>query len=174
MRGGGRLWFAILALAAALAGLAVIVPVRLTRAQAPPAGPAQPIAFSHQLHAGQYRIDCQYCHAEARRSPYAGLPSVKRCLGCHAITAAGRPEIQKLVGYLQRGEPIPWVRLHKLAGFVYFSHQAHLEAGLTCQACHGAVETMAVAARLAPLTMGWCIECHARRQGPLDCVSCHH
>jgi mono/diheme cytochrome c family protein len=57
--------------------------------------PAQPIEFSHVVHAGSYGIDCQYCHADARRSPYAGLPSVERCMGCHKIVAAqGNPEVQ--------------------------------------------------------------------------------
>ena len=72
-----------------------------TRGQA--AGPAQPIAFNHQVHAAQYKIDCQYCHADARRSEYAGIPSVSRCMGCHKITAADRPEVQKLAGFFTEG-----------------------------------------------------------------------
>ena len=41
--------------------------------------------------------------------------------------------------------------------------------------CHGPVKTMAAAAQFAPLTMGWCVECHAQRKAPLpDCVMCHH
>ena len=59
--------------------------------------PRQPVPFSHKLHAGDYRIDCQYCHAEARRSAYAGIPSIKRCMGCHQIVGAQRPEVQDLV-----------------------------------------------------------------------------
>jgi mono/diheme cytochrome c family protein len=137
--------------------------------------PAQPIEFSHAIHAGSYGIACQYCHAEARRSTYAGLPSVERCMGCHKIVAAqGNPEVQKLHQYWTRREPIPWVRIHKLAGFVYFPHKRHVLAGLACQACHGPVEAMQRVAQVAPLTMGWCVACHAERRGPLDCVVCHH
>jgi hypothetical protein len=144
-------------------------------------------------------MDCQYCHADARRSEYAGLPSVERCLGCHRITAADRPEIQKLAGYAAKGDPIPWVRVFKVPEFTYFPHKPHVRSGVTCQTCHGPVETMTTAAgttgpRLvndvlnltglrpaAPaLTMGWCVECHRTEnatrgtRAPLDCVTCHH
>ena len=168
-----------------------------TRGQA--AGPAQPIAFSHQIHAGQYKIDCQYCHADARRSEYAGIPSVSRCMGCHRITAADRPEVQKLAGFFNKNEPIPWVRVFKVPEYVYFPHKPHIRANVTCQTCHGPVETMAVveartgqnlandllnlvglARSSTPLTMGWCVECHTtmnakeKTKAPLECVTCHH
>jgi hypothetical protein len=160
---------------------------------------AQPIAFPHNIHVQTYKMDCQYCHADARRSEYAGLPSVERCLGCHRITAADRPEIQKLAGYAAKGDPIPWVRVFKVPEFTYFPHKPHVRSGVTCQTCHGPVETMTTAAgttgpRLvndvlnltglrpaAPaLTMGWCVECHRTEnatrgtRAPLDCVTCHH
>jgi mono/diheme cytochrome c family protein len=150
---------------------------RLPAAAPPPVapGPAQPIEFSHAIHAGSYGIACQYCHAEARRSTFAGVPSVARCMGCHKIVAAqGNPEVQKLHRYWDRKEAIPWVRVHKLAGFVYFPHKRHVQAGLPCQTCHGPVETMQRVAQVAPLTMGWCVSCHAERRAPLDCVVCHH
>ena len=141
--------------------------------QAPP--PVQPIEFSHAVHAGSYGIDCQYCHADARRGVYAGLPSVQRCMGCHKLVAAqGNPEVQKLTEHWSTKQPIPWVRVHKVPGFVEFPHRRHIEVGLACQTCHGPVETMQRVAQVAPLTMGWCISCHAERKGPLDCVTCHH
>ncbi len=157
------------------------------------AGPAQPIAFSHQIHAGQFKIDCQYCHSDARRSEYAGLPSVSRCMGCHKITAADRAEIKKLAEYFNRNQPIPWVRVYKVPEYVYFPHKAHIRAEVTCQTCHGQVETMAVvsaktgqsivndvlnlvglARTSPPLTMGWCVECHRAKKATLDCAVCHH
>ena len=163
----------------------VIVYVRSMAAppyQPPPPAPAplapapvQPIEFSHVVHAGSYGLACQYCHADARRSSYAGLPSVQRCMGCHKLVAAqGNPEVGKLQQYAQRGEAIPWVRIHKLAGFVHFPHKRHVQVGLACQACHGPVERMQRVAQIAPLTMGWCVQCHSERRGPLDCVTCHH
>ena len=160
----------------------------------------QPIAFPHNVHVQQYKMDCQYCHSDARRSEYAGLPSVERCLGCHKITAADRPEIQKLAEYAAKQEPIPWVRVFKVPEFTYFPHKAHVRAEVACQTCHGPVETMTTAAaasagpqltddvlRLAgfrpappPLSMGWCLDCHREQNAargtaaPLDCVACHH
>ncbi len=160
----------------------------------------QPIAFPHNVHVQTYKIDCQYCHADARRSEYAGLPSVTRCMGCHKITAADRPEIKKLAEYAAKSEPIPWVRINHVPEFVYFPHKAHLRAGLRCQTCHGPVETMTTfGARTGPrlgndllnlvglrppppaLTMGWCVDCHRAEnakspatRAPLDCVTCHH
>jgi mono/diheme cytochrome c family protein len=165
-----------------------------------PGAPRQPIFFSHLIHAGSFKIDCQYCHADARRSEYAGLPSVERCVGCHKIIGVqDNPEIGKIHQYAQRGAPIPWVRVFKVPEFTYFPHKAHIRANLPCQGCHGAIEQMRVVGgqtgprlfndltRLVglkpappPLTMGWCVECHRSqnatqgRQAPLDCVACHH
>jgi hypothetical protein len=185
-----------------LALLAVLIVVALSTWSRQPAAAKpseQPIAFPHNVHVQTYKIDCQYCHSDARRSEYAGLPSVTRCMGCHKITAADRPEIKKLADYAAKGEPIPWVRVYKMPEFTYFPHKAHVRAEIKCQDCHGPVETMTTVAastgpRIAndlvtliglkpggpPLTMGWCIECHrdynARKQtkAPLDCVTCHH
>lgn len=137
-------------------------------------GPQQPILFSHKIHAGDFGMNCQYCHADARRSPYAGIPSVKRCMGCHQITAAQKPEVQKLQQYWKDGRAIPWVRLHKLPGYVYFPHKRHVAKAIECEKCHGPVKTMTLVTQHSPLTMGWCVECHAERKAPLDCVACHH
>jgi hypothetical protein len=148
-------------------------------AQAPIApAPKQPILFSHKIHAGDFKIDCQYCHADARRSAYAGLPSIKRCMGCHQIVASKdaelQKEVEKLRAHWKEAKPVEWVRIHKLAGFVYFPHKRHVQTGLACQQCHGEVQTMTEIAQVAPLTMGWCVSCHAERKAPLDCVVCHH
>ena len=143
-------------------------------------GPVQPIFFSHVIHAGSMQIACQYCHAQARRSSVAGIPSVERCMGCHKIVAAeGNPEVQKLQGYWDRKEPIPWVRVFRLPEYVQFTHKQHILSGVQCQTCHGRVEAMervaATTGQNLPndllnltgmnvpptkLTMGWCVECH--------------
>src|SRR5512144_67435 len=88
----------------------------------------QPINFPHNIHAGTYKIDCQYCHSDARRSESAGIPPVERCMGCHKITAADRPEIKKLAEFAARRESIPWTRVYKLPEFTYFPHKAHVRA----------------------------------------------
>lgn len=165
-----------------------------------PGAPAQPIFFSHLIHAGSFGIDCQYCHTGARRGVSAGLPSVDRCMGCHKIIGAqDNPEIRKIHDYWNRREPIRWVRIFKVPEFTYFPHKPHVRAGLACQTCHGPVDRMRVVGattgrRLAndllnlvglrpappPLTMGWCVDCHREQNrarganAPLDCVACHH
>jgi mono/diheme cytochrome c family protein len=165
-----------------------------------PGAPRQPIFFSHLIHAGSFQIDCQFCHADARRSEYAGLPSVDRCMGCHKVIGAqDNPEIAKIHDYARRGEPIPWVRVFKIPEFTYFPHKPHVTARVACQACHGPIEQMRVVGALTgprltndlarlvglkpappPLTMGWCVDCHRtenatkKAQAPLDCVGCHH
>jgi len=81
------------------------------------------INFPHNVHVQTYKIDCQYCHADARRSEYAGLPSVTRCMGCHKITAADTPEIKKLAEYAAKGEPVPWLRVFKVPEYAHFPHK---------------------------------------------------
>ena len=134
----------------------------------------QPIAFSHAHHAGEYRIDCEFCHAYARRGPVAGIPSVERCAGCHRTILSERPEILKLLDYWENREPIPWLRVHDLPDYVRFTHKAHLRAGLDCAHCHGDVTGMDIAVQVEPLTMGWCVDCHEARDASRDCLVCHY
>jgi hypothetical protein len=123
-------------------------------------GPAQPIFFSHRRHAGEYEIECLYCHSNTDKSPVAPVPAVQTCLGCHRVVQAASTEIQKLRGYEQNGEPIPWERIYKLADFVQFNHSRHVLAEVDCEECHGKVEETDVLYQWSSLTMGWCLECH--------------
>lgn len=188
--------------------------------------PAQPIAFSHRLHAGELRIDCRYCHSGVETSRTAGLPPADRCMNCHAFVSAPRdailaekaaaaregraeapvvsPEIAKLraaAGRRPDGSrdpaadpaPLEWTRVHDLPDHAVFDHRAHVARGVECRACHGPVETMERVRQTAPLTMGWCVECHrinpAVGKGAvppglghervadhvtLDCAACHY
>lgn len=131
-----------------------------------PAAPAQPIAFSHTLHAGQYKIDCLYCHTATDVSQTATIPSVETCMGCHRVVQTQKPEIQKLAGYAARGEPIPWARVYHLPEFVQFNHARHVRAGVECQECHGPVEEMDAVYQFSTLRMGWCLECHTQPAPP--------
>ncbi len=140
--------------------------------------PEQPIAYSHKLHAGDMHIPCLYCHFNAERGKHAGVPPMSVCLGCHGAgqgqVAANRPEIAKLTaiaekgsytdddGVIHEGGMVHWARVHKLPDHVFFSHQWHVKAGVACQTCHGPVETMTVVRQYAPLTMGWCLDCHRK------------
>lgn len=135
----------------------------------------QPIAFPHDQHAGgqpgQNNMDCQYCHYSAERSVSAGIPSVSSCWGCHQVVPGGNApeEVAKIQGYVQRGEPIPWVRIYKVSDHVHFPHMRHLDAGLECQLCHGEVQEVQVLNRRDPVwggdNMGWCVECRATFHG---------
>ncbi len=133
----------------------------------------QPIDFSHRIHAGKNKIPCQYCHTGARRSPNAGIPSVDRCMGCHKIVAADKPEIKKLKGYYDRGESIPWIRFYNLPDFVFFNHEPHIRAKVNCRECHGEVAWMDHFYKPPFLSMGWCLECHSKRKVYSDCLVCH-
>ncbi len=131
-------------------------------------GPVQPVFFSHRRHAGEYEIDCLYCHSNTDKSTWAPMPTVDLCLGCHRVVKAASTEVQKLRGYQQRGEPIPWQRIYKVADFVQFNHSRHILAQVECEECHGKVEEHDVLWQWAPLTMGWCFECHWEAQEDED------
>lgn len=122
--------------------------------------PAQPIAFSHALHAGLYELDCQYCHAGAERSRHAGVPAASVCLNCHAQVKTDSPEIRKLTAFVKNDQPVPWTKVHRLPDFAFFSHASHVSAGLGCQGCHGAVQEMVRVEQQETMTMGWCLRCH--------------
>jgi hypothetical protein len=136
----------------------------------------QPIAFNHELMV-QAGVQCLFCHAEAMKSPVAGMPSVEKCMGCHKVIKPDSPEIVKLAGYWERQEPIPWARVNQLPRFVYFSHQVHVvAAGLNCEHCHGDVGHMDVARPVVKMDMGWCLDCHKQQDNAkqlIDCVVCH-
>ena len=123
--------------------------------------PKQPIAFSHKLHAGQYEIACQYCHTGVEIAKSANIPSVNICMNCHNFIKTESPEIKKLYAAQESGEPIEWVRIHNLPDLAYFNHSQHVKVGgVACQTCHGEIQEMVVVKQHAPLTMGWCIDCH--------------
>ncbi|PWA05667.1 c-type cytochrome [Flavobacterium psychrotolerans] len=149
--------------------------------------PIQPIHYSHRIHAGSNGINCKYCHSAARVSKNAGIPSLNVCMNCHKSISevsdtTATPdhskafydgEIQKLytaVGwdkdnqkYTGKTQPVKWVRIHNLQSFVYFNHSQHVTvAGVECQTCHGPVQTYEIQKQFAPLTMGWCIDCHRK------------
>lgn len=123
--------------------------------------PEQPIPFSHKLHAGKYEIECQYCHTGVEKSKSANIPSLNICMNCHNSIRTTSPNIQKIYAYLEKDEPIQWVRVHNLPDLAYFNHSQHVKvAGLECQNCHGPIQEMEIVRQSSLLTMGWCIDCH--------------
>ena len=140
--------------------------------------PVQPIKFSHQLHAGINKVDCQYCHTGAYTSKNASIPSLNVCMNCHNYVQATEkyngeisPEILKIYNaldynpdtkqYGQNQKPVEWIRIHNLPDFSYFNHSQHVKvAGIECQKCHGPIQAMVEVYQYSPLTMKWCINCH--------------
>jgi mono/diheme cytochrome c family protein len=139
--------------------------------------PKQPIAFSHKIHAGQYEIECKYCHTGALKGKQANIPSANICMNCHSQikegTNTGTGEISKIYAaigfdpstgsYTGKQKPIEWVRIHNLPDLAYFNHSQHVNvAGVECQTCHGPIQEMDVVKQYSLLTMGWCIDCHRK------------
>lgn len=141
--------------------------------------PTQPIKFSHQLHAGKHKIECQYCHSTAAVGKHSNIPSVNTCMNCHKNVQQGpeygKTEIAKIYAaagwdpdqgkYTSDPKPIEWVRIHNLPDHVYFNHAQHVNAGkIACQSCHGPIQEMAEVYQYSPLSMGWCINCHRQSE----------
>jgi hypothetical protein len=142
--------------------------------------PPQPIEFPHNLHV-DLGVQCLYCHNGAWTGQSAGLPTQAKCLGCHQQISKRTAELDKLFGYLEREEPIPWVPVAIMPDFVYFSHRPHIAYGLNCETCHGEIGEMTVAEPQEGMNMGWCLDCHrttfhddpARLTKLTDCLTCH-
>jgi hypothetical protein len=148
-------------------------------------GPRQPIFFRHDIHAGQYKIQCQYCHYSVDRSPEPGIPSVQTCMGCHQVIAGtdstDRAEIRKLRQFWSDSGPgkpkLEWVRIHTVARHARFPHMRHVKAmgANACQTCHGDVARMPQVWRVNNINnMGFCISCHIERKVNRDCAACHY
>jgi hypothetical protein len=177
-----RTWTAVPGLAALVAA-AVALSAYSGASSSQGRGPAQPIAFPHPVHVQKLGMHCLYCHYTANKSPDPGLPAVQTCMGCHTIIGPQRPasdigpartstELQKLQRYAdftgggRNARPIPWERIHKVPDYVNFPHMRHVNAGVTCQACHGDVQNMNRVYQYSSLNMGWCVRCHVNGYDP--------
>jgi len=153
--------------------------------------PDQPIPFSHQLHVGENKMQCLYCHNQTERSVHANIPALSTCMNCHLLVKTDSPHIQKLREAYDKGDSIPWVKVHMLPDHVKFNHAAHLSKGVNCEQCHGPIQTMAKVYQYQDLSMGWCVNCHRNREtedalntnpsnktplnkAPVNCSTCHH
>jgi len=157
--------------------------------------PAQPIAYSHKLHAGDLKIDCRYCHSDVEKSRFANVPSAKVCMNCHSqikkdSLKQDSPEIQKLTDYYTKGIPIEWKRVHRVPDFAYFNHSVHVNKGIDCSNCHGNIANMDVVEQVKDFSMRACLDCHRNpginikniipgkqdlkiNNGPENCSACH-
>lgn len=150
--------------------------------------PKQPIPYSHELHVGQLGLDCTYCHTSVEDAGFAAIPPVETCIACHNSVKTTSPKLAPLYRvyhpYLDattgrptanagtadkpnprnpdQGMPIEWIKVHDLADYAYFNHQAHVTKGVSCVSCHGRVDRMGEEGvfQHENLSMGWCLECH--------------
>ena len=136
-------------------------------------GPAQPIPFSHRLHAGVKNIQCRFCHPYVGRSVNPGIPPVEKCLYCHNYIIANHPQILKEHRYFNTDTPTPWIKVNYLPEHVLFNHQRHIRKEIACQNCHGAVEAMD-RIKGVRFQMGFCINCHREKKAEIGCwLACH-
>lgn len=188
-----RIILAIAVVTAAVAVFALTRPSDAQQAAAPTAapvatldtaslkGPAQPILFRHDIHSGQLKMQCQYCHYSVNVSTEPGIPSMQTCMGCHTMvkgtTDAHRAEIKKLTDAWTAKKPIEWIRIHEVARHVRFPHSRHIKAlgAQACATCHGNVARMPQVFKVNNVNnMGWCVSCHLERNVTRDCTSCHY
>lgn len=141
----------------------------------------QPIPFDHRHHVRDAAIPCAYCHATASSARFAGVPSTSLCMGCHAQVWNDSPLLAPLRRAHETGAPIRWRRVHRMPDHVFFDHSAHVTRGVDCAVCHGRVDLMASVYQAAPMTMGWCLDCHRDPvprlaldvHPPTHCSACH-
>jgi hypothetical protein len=122
--------------------------------------PVQPVAYSHKLHAGQLGLDCYYCHSTVYKAAFAAVPSTNTCMNCHTKVKTDSPRLEVVRESARTGQAIPWVQIHRLPDYVYFNHEAHLNAGVSCVSCHGRIDQMIEVGQAKPLNMAFCLDCH--------------
>jgi hypothetical protein len=141
-------------------------------AQQKPDGPEQPIPYSHKQHLA-LGLTCKDCHTMPAPGDAMGFPASSKCMACHQTVKKDSPAIQKLAAFDREKQPIPWVRIYRVADFVTFSHQAHLKAGAQCENCHGPVAQRDRMFREVSLSMSTCVQCHREHNADQGCEYCH-
>jgi hypothetical protein len=120
----------------------------------------QPVPFSHKHHVADDGLDCRYCHTSVETSAFAGLPPTETCMTCHSQIWADSPMLEPVRASIRNNTPLRWTRVHDLPDFVYFDHSIHVNKGVGCSTCHGAVDEMPLMWRENTLLMEWCLDCH--------------
>jgi hypothetical protein len=121
---------------------------------------------------------CMNCHKLINGKDAAQQEQIAKI-----YAAAGwDPNIKPAGAYTGKTKPIVWNKVHVLPDHVYFNHSQHVVAGkINCTQCHGEMKQMKETAKVWPveelnkvegnlpltkptLTMGWCIECHGKKE----------
>ena len=133
----------------------------------------QPVQFSHKHHVGDDGIDCRYCHTGVESSATAGIPPTKTCMNCHSVLFNNAAYLEPVRESYRTDKSIEWVKVHRLADYVYFNHSIHVNKGVGCSTCHGTVNQMPLIFQASTLQMQWCLDCHrntAAALRPMDQV----
>ncbi len=127
---------------------------------------------------GAIRAEDELAQAENRSLRQIVSPEIQKIYDALALNADMQPDPER------NREPIRWTKVHSVPDYVYFDHRPHVNAGVACQRCHGAVETMERVRQVEDLSMGWCVNCHRHTNevgvggrkvnASLDCVVCHY
>ncbi|HLK20941.1 MAG TPA: cytochrome c3 family protein [Bryobacteraceae bacterium] len=132
----------------------------------------QPIPYSHKTHLA-LGLKCNSCHKNADPGELMGYPSESFCMTCHQAIKADSPDIQKIAAAAKDKKPLPWVRVYRLPAYVYFSHRVHVNAGASCETCHGPVRERDVITREVTHDMRFCVACHTAKKAHTECTTCH-
>lgn len=122
--------------------------------------PTQPVSFSHEFHSGTLEIDCRFCHSFVDKSGHSNVPGSNVCMSCHSMVLKDDSRLAPVRQSFDSGEPIPWVRVHKVPDYVYFNHAVHVNRGISCVECHGNVDEMEIVYHAKKMSMGFCLDCH--------------
>lgn len=125
---------------------------------------SQPIQFSHKHHVGDDGIDCRYCHTGVETSAFAGIPPTKTCMNCHSVLYNNVQYLEPIRESFRSDQSIQWVKVHRLADYVYFNHSIHVNKGVGCSSCHGQINQMPLVFQASPLNMEWCLDCHRNKE----------
>ena len=152
---------------------ACLLAVGALLARAQPTPPAQPIPFSHKLHAGALKVQCKLCHPNPDPGEMMTIAGAAKCMQCHSAIKTDSPSIQKLAAFAKNERELPWARVYQIPEFVRFSHRTHVASGAACADCHGQVVQRDQLFREVGLSMSNCMDCHRAKKASIDCLFCH-
>ncbi len=135
--------------------------------------PENEMEFPHAQHVTSLGMECTFCHRAADISRTASVPSVEQCMFCHKAVATSNERLAPLRAAWESGQPLNWVRQHRLPDHTQFRHEPHITAGFDCSECHGDVGSMQQVEQVRILRMGDCVGCHKENSAPTTCSTCH-
>jgi len=102
------------------------------------------------------------------------FPDASKCMLCHVTISKDNVSIHKLAEYAKSKQAIPWIRVYAVLPGVAWNHRVHLEAGVTCETCHGQVRQIEAMSELTSVTtMYSCLNCHEMNHAKTACDTCH-